>query len=167
MDISLLVSGNMQVIKKPTALNYLLTTIYESFVDAFHEKGIDFQLRLNPNISDLKFETDQEILKKIFYHLLDNALKFTKEGTVQFGALQKNNVIEFFVEDTGIGINAEMQKSVFGHFIQADSRTARGYEGAGLGLSIAKGMVELLDGDIKLKSKKGSGTTVTFFMPLP
>jgi PAS domain S-box-containing protein len=167
MDISLLVSGNMQVSKKPASLNYLLTTVYESFVDSFHEKGIDFKLRLNANISDLKFETDEEILKKIFSHLLDNALKFTKKGTVQFGALQKNNVIEFFVEDTGIGINAEMQKSVFGHFIQEDSSIARGYEGSGLGLSISKKMVELLGGEIKLKSKKGSGTTVTFFMPLP
>lgn len=167
MDSSLLVSGNMTVSKKPISLTYLLATIYESFVNTFNEKGLEFKLRINPNISNLEFFTDVEILRKVFTHLIDNALKFTKEGTVQFGAIQKNKVIEFFVEDTGIGIDTEMQKSVFGHFIQEDARIARGYEGAGLGLSIAEGLVELLGGDIKLKSKKGSGTTVTFSIPLP
>ena len=92
---------------------------------------------------DLEINTDEEILKKIFTHLLDNAFKFTHEGTISFGCNKKQNKFDFFVEDTGVGIDPLMLKTVFGHFVQGDTGISRGYEGSGLGLSIAKGLVEI------------------------
>lgn len=167
MDISLIVSGNMEVTKKRFHLNFLLINLYEIFTDLFKEKGLDLILKEDKGDLNIEIESDEEILKKIFFHLLDNALKFTKKGYVEFGCKQKEGGVEFFVKDTGVGIDAEMQKSVFEYFVQEDTNTARGYEGSGLGLSISKGMIELLGGKIMLDSKKGRGTKVTFSIPLP
>ncbi|HDR50517.1 MAG TPA: response regulator, partial [Mariniphaga anaerophila] len=166
MDISLITSANMQVHKKMFPLQPWLNEVIEQIEPHAREKGLEIQII--PELNVLKgiiIESDPELLKKVFFHLTDNAVKFTKEGTVTLGCRVENGILHGTVVDTGSGIEAGMQKTVFEHFTQADSSNTRGYEGSGLGLSIAKGLVELLGGEISLESEKGKGTKVIFTLP--
>jgi len=96
------------------------------------------------------------------FQLLSNAEKFTSEGSIIVGFDVVDQWVRFFVKDTGKGIAADKLEAVFEPFIQEDVSNTRGYEGSGLGLSLAKGMVELLGGKIWLETKKGFGSTFYF-----
>lgn len=115
------------------------------------------------NIPNLK--TDLEKLKKILRHLLDNALKFTDQGSIDVGYEVKENYIEFFVRDSGIGIPEEMNTVIFERFRQVEENFARTYSGSGLGLPVSKGMIQLLGGNIWVKSIVGEGTSFYFTIP--
>ncbi|SHJ86210.1 PAS domain S-box-containing protein [Tangfeifania diversioriginum] len=164
MDISLIVSKNVVVNKTLFSLHEVLQTLYEQYNAEATEKGLELRLETgNSKIS--KIETDPELLKKILSHLLDNAIKFTKDGEIHFGYQLKNKQVEFYIQDNGTGIEQEKMDAIFDFFTQGDIGLTRGYEGSGLGLSISKGLVELLGGEISLQSEKGKGTTVSFTLP--
>jgi CheY-like chemotaxis protein len=93
-------------------------------------------------------------------------MKFTKAGGVTVRHTISRDSIAFEVEDTGSGIAAEAHDKVFENFMQEDTSSTRGYEGSGLGLSIVKGMLDILGGDIALKSEKGRGSVFSFRIPL-
>ena len=106
-------------------------------------------------------------LRQIIVNIAGNALKFTSRGKVEIKAEldhqdDKNIVIHFQIKDTGIGIPKESQESLFLPFVQADGSTTRKYGGTGLGLSISKKLVQLMDGNIGVKSKEGEGSTFFF-----
>ena len=121
-------------------------------------------------ISDLPkslvVDTDADFLRKILTHLLDNAVKYSIQGTIEFGYKKSGEMLEFFVKDEGIGINPDKQARIFEYFIQEDLSASRRYEGSGLGLSIAKGLVELLGGRIWVESEKGIGSIFRFTIRL-
>lgn len=167
MDISLITSGNMPALKKMFPLQPWLNEVIELIEPHIREKGLKLQITPDPgSLKGVEIESDAELLKKVFFHLTDNAVKFTKEGTVTFGCRVENGILYGTVEDTGVGIETCKQKTVFERFTQADSSNTRGYEGSGLGLSIAKGLVELLGGEISLESEKGRRTRVDFSVPV-
>jgi CheY-like chemotaxis protein len=93
-------------------------------------------------------------------------VKFTKQGSIEYGYTVKSNCIEFFVSDTGIGIEKELHDAIFERFRQAETSDTRSYGGTGLGLSIAKGLVALLGGRIWLESEQDRGTTFYFTIPI-
>ena len=97
--------------------------------------------------------------------MIDNGIKFTEQGEVEFGYRILTNQIEFFVRDTGIGIATHDQERIFERFHQLDNRTTRSYEGTGLGLSIAQHYVRLLGGTLQVDSALGKGSTFTFTIP--
>jgi CheY-like chemotaxis protein len=115
--------------------------------------------------------TDGNRLRQILTNLIENALKFTNEGSVDFGyKLHKNEdppYIEFFVRDTGIGIPKAMHTTIFERFRQVDDTATRKYGGTGLGLTIARNLSRLLGGEIWLESEEGKGTTFFVRLPLP
>jgi len=98
-------------------------------------------------------------------NLLSNAVKFTGEGKVEFGFSIKEEKIEFYVSDTGIGIGLEHQPNIFKPFYQAESNSTKRSEGTGLGLSIAKAYIELLGGTIWFNSEPGEGSVFCFNVP--
>ena len=108
---------------------------------------------------------DEKKLSQIINKLLNNALKFTKEGTIKLLCCIKNDQIEFSVSDTGIGIPTKLHEKIFDPFRQAELTTTRIYGGTGLGLSICKGLVEQMNGKIRVKSELGKGAT--FFVTIP
>ena len=165
MDISLIMSDNFDVFPKPLELLSLLKELKEEFAEDCNEKGVSFILDLPESMNEFSLISDPEILHKILSHLLDNAVKFTNSGEIRYGFVQKNGMLEFFVRDTGIGISSEKAKLIFDNFVQADTSMTRGYEGSGLGLSISKGLVNLLKGEIKMKSVPGIGSTFFFTIP--
>jgi signal transduction histidine kinase len=98
--------------------------------------------------------------------LIDNAIKFTSEGEVEFGfCFPKPNLIEFYVKDTGIGISEMDHERIFDRFHQIENGSNRMYEGAGLGLSLAKSYIHLLGGKIEIQSELGKGTRFYFNFP--
>ena len=166
MDMSLITSGNQDVQKKIFAPGDLLNTIYIRFIHPCKTKNLALLLQIPQTVSELHINSDLELLLKVLSHLVDNAVKFTKQGTVSFGFEVKGPELEFFVKDTGVGINQEVQPTIFDKFMQENVSDTRGHEGSGLGLSIAKGMVELLGGRIWLESIKGKGSAFFFTIPV-
>ncbi len=115
--------------------------------------------------SESIIKTDSGKLTQILTNLINNALKFTIKGGVDFGYRRKENMLEFYVIDSGIGIPVENQDKVFDRFHQVDNSLTRGYEGAGLGLSISHSFVKLLGGKIQVESTDGAGATFSFTLP--
>ena len=97
-------------------------------------------------------------------NLIGNALKFTKKGTVSFGYQLKANNLEFYVEDTGIGIAPEMHEEIFKRFRQVENTATRKFGGSGLGLAISKANVELLGGQFRVESEIGKGAKFLFLL---
>jgi CheY-like chemotaxis protein len=115
---------------------------------------------------DLILVNDNEVIRKIIHHLISNAIKFTETGYVKFGYRTRSGEIEFFVEDSGIGIAKESLSVIFERFVKEERNPYKISEGSGLGLSIVKGMVAILGGDIRVDSELGKGTSVYFTLPI-
>ena len=127
---------------------------------------MEFAVESRIATNDAIVSTDQEKLFSILSNLIKNALKFTMTGSIRFGCDLKGDNYEFYVRDTGIGIAKDKQKIIFDRFMQADSSLSRGFEGAGLGLSISKAYVEMLGGEIWLESELGLGSCFYFTLPV-
>jgi CheY-like chemotaxis protein/anti-sigma regulatory factor (Ser/Thr protein kinase) len=108
---------------------------------------------------------DSVKVRQVLTNLINNAIKFTDKGHIKFGYVIKHNALEFFVEDTGIGIDPVHHDKVFERFRKAENGKEKFYDGVGLGLAICKGIVELLNGEIRLESEKGKGSTFFFTIP--
>lgn len=172
MDISLISSGSITVNKKKIRVNQFLHDLYASTQNGHHNKNVGIKLYLPDDSSELVLNTDAELLHKIMVHLLSNAIKFTRVGSVSLGYNMKQGLLEFFVRDTGVGIEKEQQQRIFEPFRQEDFTNTRGYEGSGLGLSIVKGLVTQLGGEVTLYSQKPDpvsgepgGSVFTFSLP--
>ncbi|MCK9423113.1 MAG: PAS domain S-box protein [Bacteroidales bacterium] len=165
MDISMIASGTTEVHRQPFNLNEVLYSLKDQFQPICDVKHLEIYLKIPDEKNDITLHSDSGLLIKIMSHLLDNAVKFTHQGVITFGYTIRSGVLEFFVQDTGSGISKEAEKWIFENFNQEELSDTRGPEGSGLGLSIARGLVQLLGGQIRLKSEKGVGST--FFFDLP
>lgn len=165
MDISKIESGQMDVKVERVCLNEQIKELYTFFKPEAKGKGLKLIAKNKLEKSANFITTDREKLFAILTNLVKNAIKYTIEGFVEFGYVKNRNGLEFFVNDSGIGIPDEMQKSVFDRFIQVDHGLARNFEGTGLGLAITKAYVEMLGGKIWLESEVGVGTKFSFSIP--
>lgn len=169
IDISKIESGQMELTLVETDLNEQIISCYNFFKPETKNANIELWYRIDPNLKDSNIITDKEKLFAILSNLIKNAIKYTNKGNIEFGYRLvedvKPMVIEFFVKDTGIGISSDKHKLIFKHFAQAENTVAGQYEGAGLGLSISKGYVELLNGKIWLESEPGQGSCFYFTIP--
>lgn len=165
MDMALIVSGTMKPNIKEFAIKPLFEEIFEETKSLSVEKDINFVALIPDEHADLVINSDRKFLQKILNILLNNALKFTKEGSIISGYRIVPENIEFFVQDTGSGISPDKLNLIFEIFTQEHTSDTRGYDGSGLGLTIAKGLVKLLGGDITVTSEKGKGSTFTCSIP--
>ena len=114
-----------------------------------------------------QIEADEGKMQQVLVNLLKNALKFTNKGSVVLNlSVQENGMLIFEVKDTGIGISKEMQEVIFNRFRQVDDSNTRSFGGTGLGLAISKGLVELMGGNLWLKSTLGKGSAFSFSVPV-
>lgn len=166
IEISKIEAGEMAVKDSATHVNSLLYQLQDEFKTKINGKNI--QLILQCDLPDEKsiIVTDSTKLNQILVNLIKNALKFTEEGKVSFGYIKKDHGLEFFVSDTGRGIQPGEKDIIFERFMQADQGSTRKYEGIGLGLTISKAYVEQLGGTIKVESEPGKGSTFYFELPL-
>jgi signal transduction histidine kinase len=166
IDISQLQSKSQTVFKLTIIPENIIEEIVSIFKARNKKSGLTINYQTPINTYDIHLITDKELLHKILFHLVENAVKFTQEGNISIGFEREGNNLIFFIKDTGIGIENSKKELIFNEFAQGDSSSNRGYEGSGLGLSVAKGYVELLGGKIWLESELGKGSTFYFSLPL-
>ncbi|MBE0662351.1 MAG: PAS domain S-box protein [Bacteroidales bacterium] len=128
-------------------------------------KGIQLKFNLPFREDDAMIYTDKTKIGQILNNLFTNALKFTREGEIELGCQLKDNMLEFYVRDTGLGIDKSKQQIIFERFAQADDSIRQNFGGTGLGLSICKGFVELIGGEIWVDSEPGNGSIFYFTIP--
>lgn len=166
VDISNIEIGQVKLTISEVNLNVVISNLYEQYKITADQQKVLFHYESKLPESNAVIHTDKTKLVQIISNLLNNAFKFTRQGTVQFGYRLKEREIEFFVRDTGIGVPPEKQQRIFDRFYQIENDSARQYGGAGLGLSISKAYVELLGGRIWLESTPGKGSEFRFTHPV-
>lgn len=163
--ISRIESGQENANLQEVEIRKCLDGIYQIYAPYAEESGVNLALQCDEEYNPTVL-TDQEKLISIISNLINNSLKFTKEGEISFGFAKAGDSLEFFVKDSGCGIAEEQSKKIFDRFVQGSDELTRNYEGAGLGLAIAKAYVELIGGAIRVDSQLGVGTAFYFTIPL-
>ncbi|MDR9753397.1 response regulator [Pseudomonas sp. SZMC_28357] len=165
LDISKVEAGKLEVRPENTSVARLVEGLRGMFLPLAADKRLDFQVHLQPDAPHMLF-TDRQRLEQIIKNLLSNGIKFTEKGSVSLTVARHPGAgIAFVVRDSGIGIAADQQDSIFEAFRQADGTTNRRYGGTGLGLSISRDLASLLGGSISVSSEPGQGSTFTLVMP--
>lgn len=168
LDIARIDSDQLVVSKAPLNLHHMLDVLWVSYENTKISMGKEhITIMLEKGLDDdhCILVSDDVRLRQILYNLLGNALKFTKTGYIKFGYTLINNMLQFYVEDTGIGISKENQSLVFERFRQEEETYTRQFGGTGLGLSISKKLVEMLGGEMWMISEQGVGSTFYFTIP--
>lgn len=168
IDISSIESGTISICESEFDLNKLLKKINLAFNESKKEiskQSIAIELSSNVNEEVFYIKSDENRLKQIISNLIENALKFTDHGNIEFGYEKSDNFIQFYIKDTGIGISAEHQEYIFDRFSKGEIDKKKLYRGTGLGLAICKNLVTLLKGEIWVKSEINNGSTFFFRIP--
>ena len=158
IDISRIEANQLVLYKENFCVNDVLKEI-NAYFKIKNNKEIDIELVTGGE--GLYLHSDPVRFRQIMINLIGNAIKFTDKGYVRFGFNESEKTLDFFVEDTGIGINAEDQEKIFNHFYKLEDKT-RLYEGTGIGLSISQHLVYLMGGKLKLKSEPNKGSLFYF-----
>ncbi|HSH19757.1 MAG TPA: ATP-binding protein, partial [Draconibacterium sp.] len=166
INISKIESGQMDVCFSETNINEQLEFLYNFFKLEAKQKNLKLIVNYPVGSQHLNISTDKEKVYAILTNLIKNAIKFTKDGTIEFGYQLAESKVVFYIKDTGIGIPRNKQQAIFERFVQANSGMSSVYEGAGLGLAIAKAYVEMLGGEIWIESEQGKGTCFYFTLPV-
>lgn len=167
LDLSKIEAGKMELEYQEVIVSEVLSNLRSLFAPVAKDKKLDLLIR-NELAGTGTLETDRMRLEQILKNLLSNALKFTQKGEVLLTAREpagNQDVLEFVVSDTGIGIPKEKLSSVFDAFQQADGSTRRKFGGTGLGLSISRELVRLLGGEISVSSEPGKGSEFVVKIP--
>lgn len=165
ISISKIESGLIEVSLSETNIKEEMKYIHNFFQLETKQKGIQLHISKELPAKYSIIKTDREKLYAILSNLVKNAIKFTNQGTIEFGCEKKGENIEFFVKDSGIGISNSQKNVVFERFRQANESLTRSHEGSGLGLAISKAYVEMLGGKIRVESEEGKGSTFYFTIP--
>jgi signal transduction histidine kinase/CheY-like chemotaxis protein len=164
LDISLIETKNISINKQKINLNKLIDETYLIFRPVIKNE-ISFSVTKGLSDNGQSILTDVTKLRQILDNLLNNAVKFTEKGHIKFGYSLATNELEFYVEDTGIGIEPTSHDKIFELFRKVGQENKRIYEGVGLGLAICKGYIELLNGRIWVESTPLSGSKFYFTIP--
>lgn len=169
LDFSKIESGNVELEHISFKLDDVLEQLMSIVSFKIDEQHIDFRLNKEANIPTY-LKGDPNRLAQILLNLVNNAIKFTKEGEVTLGIRNMAQVksfvyLEFSVKDTGIGMSSEQLAALFTPFTQADSSINRRFGGTGLGLSIVKHLTELMNGSVSVYSEPGEGSTFIVQVP--
>jgi PAS domain S-box-containing protein len=165
MDISMLESGQIIINNTQTNIKNELISLCDFFKKDVDEKGMQIKCICALKIDETTVFTDKEKLIAILSNLIKNAIKYSDEGIILVTSSIAGDLIEFSVEDNGIGIPVSRQTAIFDRFVQADIEDVKVYEGSGLGLSISKEYVELLGGKIWVESVEYEGSKFCFTIP--
>ena len=169
LDLSKIEAGKMDMDPQPLNLHTFMHEIRDIFIYKAHEKDLDLQLDLNPELPNV-VRMDEVRLRQVLVNLVGNAIKFTDTGHVKlsvhwkFSANSSENIdLVLDVEDTGIGIPENQIQRIFEAFVQKDGQNTRKYGGTGLGLAITRRLVEMMGGRVTVKSMPESGSTFRIY----
>ncbi|NOU19757.1 MAG: hypothetical protein HOO91_19540 [Bacteroidales bacterium] len=167
LDYSKIESGQLILINDAFNVEYLLielTNHYDNNIISLSQKGVNLIFK-NAGGS-LEINVDKHRLKQILINLINNAIKFTEKGTIEVNYYYENQQLVFYVRDSGIGISQEQLQIIFERFWQAAPPKSKIYGGTGLGLTLCKGLVTLMRGDIYVESILGIGSTFVVKLPV-
>jgi len=170
LDFSKIEAGKMVIEPISFDLVSMIEEMSHMLAGRAHEKELEFILKFSPDIPQ-RVIGDPVRIRQILTNFISNAVKFTDDGyilvKIESEAGEGDRLdLRFVVEDTGIGIPADKQQSIFDKFTQADASTTRKYGGTGLGLAISKQLVELMGGKIGVESRAGEGSAFWFTLPV-
>jgi PAS domain S-box-containing protein len=165
IDISKIEAGLMIVNISESNINLEIEFLYKFFKPMAEKKGLQLSFNHGLPSNEAIIKTDSGKINSILTNLIRNAIKFTAEGSIEFGYEKRGGHLEFFVKDTGIGIPKGRLDAIFERFIKADIEDKRAFQGSGLGLSISKSYVKELDGNIWVESEEGKGSIFYFTIP--
>jgi signal transduction histidine kinase len=166
IDIAKIESHQIKIHISPTNISRLTRDIYRVFCEIKNKNHYSSEFFLQQNGQhDIIINTDSLRLKQILSNLIDNAFKYTKDGIIEFGFVESEKELEFYIKDTGIGIPKDKQEKIFERFSQLEYSLDRKFGGTGLGLAISKNLTELLGGRISVKSDVDKGST--FYVRIP
>ncbi len=170
IDLAKIEAGQLNILKSAVPVNTIINELLELYQAKLQKENRGkLQLKTNCVVESQSFAIlcDVVRLRQLLNNLINNAIKFTSEGSIEFGYVIPNNAtIIFYVKDTGIGIDSDKIELIFERFRQGDDTTTRKYGGTGLGLAISKRLVELMGGKIWVESEIGNGSTFMFSLPL-
>ena len=167
LDITRMNSGIAKLNRKNVDIVFLSKVITQSVEPYTNQKNI--KIAFESNLSSKIISIDEEKYERIILNILSNAMKFTESGgeiTVTLNENKKSNCVQIKITDTGIGIPEDKQDIIFERFGQVDSNLSRQAEGTGIGLSLVKLLVNILEGTIKVESKLGIGSTFIISFPI-
>ena len=165
VNIASIEAGQEKIQENEININLICKLLKEQFFPKTPKKNVTLRLKTILDNNDAIIITDVVKLTQILSNLISNALKFTQQGYVNFGYTIKDSQLEFYVEDSGIGISFDMQEVIFNRFRQVETTAARKFGGSGLGLSISKAYVEMLGGRMWLTSELDKGSVFYFTIP--
>ena len=166
LDLSKIEAGRIEVVRKPFSPEELLSSIIGQITQLAQAKGLQMKYSVDEQLPDTMIG-DAERLKQIAIHLLSNAIKFTDSGYVEVSLRRHDpDTWTISVADSGIGIPAHLQETMFDEFRQGDSSWRRQHGGTGLGLAVVRQLVLLMGGNIRVRSEVYSGSSFTVLLPL-
>lgn len=165
IEISKIEAGQSEVNISEVNISKIMKFHLDFFRQQCFDKGILLKMNEQIPYEYSSVMTDKHKLDGILTNLINNAIKFTHEGNIEFGNRIENDMILFYVKDTGMGISPEKQSSVFERFVQVGEKKTKSHEGSGLGLSIVKAYIDMLGGKIWLESELNKGSTFYFSIP--
>jgi signal transduction histidine kinase/CheY-like chemotaxis protein len=164
LDLSKIEAGKEELVFEPVVIQEVCEACVSMIRELASDRKLQLSLAIDPSLTTCT--ADKRRLKQILFNLLSNAVKFTNAGSVRLEVKQREGFVEFAVRDTGIGISVANQTKLFQSFQQLDSGLDRRYEGTGLGLSLARKLAQLHQGDITVASELGQGSCFTLRLPL-
>lgn len=169
IDISRIEAGHVRINKTEVKIDLILQEMYQMFDSELKKRrdraGVELRL-VNTSQESVCVNTDPFRFRQVLINLLSNAVKFTERGLIEFGFLAGDvGLVQFYVRDTGVGIDPLMSSKVFQRFGQINQPGIHNREGAGLGMAITKQLVELMGGQIWFDSEPGKGSTFYFTLP--
>ena len=167
IDISKIQADEMVYTQRSFSLNQLLAQVYDNYLPkiTLEKKEIDFNYVSGFKTGEDIIKNKKESIFKVLSHLVENAIKFTDKGKIIFGYDVFDNKLQFFVKDTGIGVPEGQESYIFDIFRQSDFSKTRGYGGNGLGLHIAKKLIQAMNGEIWYEKRENGGSCFYFTVP--
>jgi PAS domain S-box-containing protein len=167
IDLSRLENSEIEISYNPVRINALMDFTAGYAKAMIDKSGKEIEFVLNKGLDEGRdvVYTDEIWLKRVFRHLSDNAVKFTRSGRIEVSSAVAGSSLMFSVKDTGIGINKESINSIFEQFRQEEDGHQRSFEGLGIGLTLARHVIEQMDGYLWVESEKGSGSEFFFTIP--
>jgi PAS domain S-box-containing protein len=165
LHISRIDTGLLKINNSTFQLQEVFQYYYSLYYEKTSAKNLDLKINFPEDCKNLAITTDKDKLYQIISNLMNNALKFTENGSIEFGCIKDSDSFSFYIKDTGIGIKQEYLDKIFERFWQYEAFSNKKFGGTGLGLSIIKGLAELLEAEIKVESEYGAGSTFMISFP--
>lgn len=164
LDLAKIETNQIKIETSEFSLTELINEIHLSFAEIMNNKNLEFQVKIE-NTKEIKINSDPFRVKQIIKNLVENAVKFTDKGFIEVGYKSDDMYVTIFIKDSGIGMDKNQLDYIFSRFSKIEDKKEKLYRGAGLGLSLCRNLVELLNGSIWVESELNTGST--FFIKLP